>query len=182
MSITTTRLSASRKIPMSEISKAYALAKIAHEGQVYGHKPYFLNHVCKVAMRVKADPNSNPTAVVVAYLHDVVEDTMVTLDDLRSFDFAMDVVDSIDVLTHRRGEQYQAYIQRIIHDGWLTAMVKYHDLMENYTNTVIALEQGAHAPVRQHMEQRLRKYVKAIDALNRVDPSFKRVVGLEEAS
>jgi len=61
------------------VAKAMAFAIKSHGDQMYGDQPY-LAHLDAVAKLVE---NFGLEAVVVAYLHDVVEDTDVTLDDIR---------------------------------------------------------------------------------------------------
>ncbi len=51
--------------------------------------------------------------ITVGILHDLVEDTDWTLDDLRDLGFHKDIIDSVDDLTHREGEAYFDSIERI---------------------------------------------------------------------
>jgi (p)ppGpp synthase/HD superfamily hydrolase len=48
----------------------------------------------------------------VAVLHDVVEDTTVTLDELRREGFSDEVVSAVEHMTHREGESYEDFIER----------------------------------------------------------------------
>ena len=48
----------------------------------------------------------------VAYLHDVLEDTNVTVDELRNM-FSNEIVDGVITLTHRKDESYFEYISRV---------------------------------------------------------------------
>lgn len=114
---------------------AKALARIAHAGQKYGDGlPYFSGHVEPVAQRVIADPGSTPDHARVAYLHDVVEDTEVTIDDLFDLGFSAAVCHAVEVITRVGREDYLKYIQKIADDNGLAALVKFHDLQENYSN------------------------------------------------
>ena len=61
--------------------------------------------LCRVMLRF-ADPVDQTAAV----LHDVVEDTEITLDDLRDAGYKPEVVDAIDALTHHTHESYEQYI------------------------------------------------------------------------
>ena len=118
---------------MIQVDRARALAQIAHAGQKYGKEDYFEAHVSKVADRV-----ANATRIVyghdhviVAYLHDVVEDTVVTLDHLTAFGFKPRIVEAVDALTRRNGEKYFDYIERVKTCGGLAPLVKHHDLLAN---------------------------------------------------
>lgn len=53
---------------------------------------------------------------IVAYLHDIVEDTDFTFRDLDELGFSDDVVSAVDYLTRRPGQTYEQYIQRLM-DG-----------------------------------------------------------------
>jgi (p)ppGpp synthase/HD superfamily hydrolase len=63
-------------------ASAKALALLAHRNQKYGDQPYF-NHLADVVRRVKTI-TQDPEVVCAAWLHDTVEDTDVTIDDIRS--------------------------------------------------------------------------------------------------
>ena len=83
---------------MKFAKEALAFAVEAHKGQKdKGKKPY-IYHPIYVAEHVEGD-----IAKSVAYLHDVVEDTKYTLEDLRNAGFSDEIVDAVDVLTKRDG-------------------------------------------------------------------------------
>lgn len=68
----------------------------------------------------------------VGFLHDVVEDSKLTITDLRGRGVEEDVLDAVDLLTHREGITYQDYVKNIVCSGNLTAMkVKLYDLYQN---------------------------------------------------
>lgn len=50
----------------------------------------------------------------IAWLHDVVEDTGVTLEDLRNYGFPSYIVDGVEAITHLRSETNMAYWQRVL--------------------------------------------------------------------
>jgi len=81
----------------------------AHRGQVDKNgKPYIL-HALRVMLR-----QEDETAQIVGVLHDVVEDTSVTLDDLRAAGFSRQVCEAVDCLTRRPDESYEAMISRVL--------------------------------------------------------------------
>ncbi|MBN1262187.1 MAG: bifunctional (p)ppGpp synthetase/guanosine-3',5'-bis(diphosphate) 3'-pyrophosphohydrolase [Anaerolineae bacterium] len=110
---------------MATLEDAIRLAVERHFGQrdQYG-KPYIL-HPLRVMGRCTTD-----LARTVAVLHDVVEDTPLTLDDLAEAGFAPDVVEAIDQLSRREGETYEAFIERIKPHP-LARAVKLADLEDN---------------------------------------------------
>jgi (p)ppGpp synthase/HD superfamily hydrolase len=116
---------------MSSYYQAAALSRIAHDGQVdKAGEDYFAAHVENVVRIVREELGGSARAEAVAFLHDTVEDTAVTLDDIEAlFDKAMR--DDIDALTRRDGEVYMHYIDRIKARGSRAVMVKHADLLDH---------------------------------------------------
>lgn len=112
------------------INRARAIARIAHAGQKYGCEDYFTKHILDVASRVVGAANATNDHIIVAYLHDTVEDTSVTLADLSAFGFSDEIIAAIDAISRKDGEQYLDYIERCKKND-LAAFVKYHDLKSN---------------------------------------------------
>ncbi|GIV58107.1 MAG: hypothetical protein KatS3mg042_1020 [Rhodothermaceae bacterium] len=91
----------------ASLEDAIVLAARAHRGQRdRAGAPYIL-HVLRVMLAMPDE-----TARMAAVLHDVVEDTACTLDDLRAAGFPEEVVSAVDALTRRPGEPYEAFIRR----------------------------------------------------------------------
>lgn len=85
----------------------------AHAGMVdKGGYPYIF-HPYHVAEQVSGRVGSTEEEVIVALLHDVVEDTDFTLSDLVHLGFSEEVVSAIDAITHRYKESYKDYIERV---------------------------------------------------------------------
>jgi guanosine-3',5'-bis(diphosphate) 3'-pyrophosphohydrolase len=84
---------------MSTLERAIEIAAAAHAGQVdKAGQPYIL-HPLRVMLRVQL-----PHERMAAVLHDVVEDTPVTLDALRAEGFSAEVLDAVAALTKGPGE------------------------------------------------------------------------------
>ncbi len=79
---------------MTTVNDAKTLAENAHRGQKYGSKPY-MYHVSQVV--ALAQPYGE-AATILAYLHDVVEDTSVSLENIEN-QFGSEVAKSLLVLT-----------------------------------------------------------------------------------
>lgn len=105
--------------------KAYALAFHAHLGQVdKAGDPYF-KHVETVS-----DSLSDIRERIVGLLHDVIEDTDLTLNDLRNEGFTSDIIAAVDAITHRENESNTTYYKRILENP-MACHVKIADLTHN---------------------------------------------------
>ncbi len=114
---------------MSTFEDALAIAVQAHRGQVDKAGEPYIMHPLRVMMRV-----TTPVERIVAVLHDVVEDSPTTLDDLRAAGFGEEIVRAVDHLSRRDGETYEDYVERAAQDP-LAHRVKLADLEDNMTIT-----------------------------------------------
>lgn len=104
--------------------EALRLAIRAHDGQYdKGGSPYIL-HPIAVARQVSGENEK-----VLALLHDTVEDTDVTNEEVRK-QFGSEIADALDCLTHRDGESYGEYLSRVMTNK-LAITVKLADLHNN---------------------------------------------------
>ena len=127
---------------------ALQIAQKAHAGQVDKAGKDYILHPMTVASYMDTDIEKT-----IAYLHDVLEDTDVTVDALRKI-FPNEIVDTLITLTHRKDESYFEYIQRVSKSK-LAKKVKVADLLHNLDITRIK------EPTKQDYE-RLEKHKKAI--------------------
>lgn len=79
------------------VKKAYDLANKAHEGQMRKSKDKYITHPVQVAA-ILAELRMDPVTVVTGFLHDVVEDTEYTYDDIAEM-FTTEVADLVDGVT-----------------------------------------------------------------------------------
>jgi (p)ppGpp synthase/HD superfamily hydrolase len=113
---------------MSELlDLAIRIATEAHVGQVDKAGRPYIDHPLRVMRTVEPEGEE---AMMVAILHDVVEDTPTTLADLRRMGFSAAVIDGVNAMTRRPGEGYQEYIERCCGDP-LGRVVKAADLVDN---------------------------------------------------
>ena len=78
-----------------------------------------------------APPSVNePDQKIAAYLHDVIEDTPITADDLLNMGFTPKIVDSIKLLTKDKNVPYEEYLKNIRSDS-IARAVKIADLKHN---------------------------------------------------
>ena len=109
----------------SQESIARAIAERAHAGQVdKAGKPY-IGHPAHVAVSVEGDK-----AKAVAWLHDVVEDTPMTFDDLRAAGIDDEVLAALELLTHDKTVPYMEYVAAI-RENDLARTVQLADLAHN---------------------------------------------------
>ena len=94
----------------NQLSKAIKIATLAHDGQFdKGGMPYIL-HPLHVMNQVR---EYGEEAMIIAVLHDVVEDTCITLESLQEAGFSNRVLNAITYLTHRKEVSYDGYINII---------------------------------------------------------------------
>lgn len=136
----------------SQVEIAKAMAEKAHAGQRdKAGKPY-IEHPAYVAAQVQGEE-----AKAIAWLHDVVEDTSITFEDLLSAGISAQVVDALRLLTHDKSVPYLDYI-RALKRNPLARMVKLADLRHNSDLSRLSKVTSAD-------EERLAKYQKAIQTL-----------------
>lgn len=104
-----------------------------------------------------AEQMDTEDAIIVALLHDVVEDTDYTLDDLRKMGFGDTVIDALTLMTHDPKVPYMDYV-RAIGSNPLATKVKLADLRHNS-------DLGRLTNVDQKALDRVEKYRKAIALL-----------------
>lgn len=107
------------------VQRAYQVARKAHFGQLDKAGVDYIQHPEMVASFVKTDEEK-----AVAYLHDVIEDTDLTLSDLEKLGFSEKILIAVDILTKRRGQPYHTYLE-IVKGDELARVVKLADLKHN---------------------------------------------------
>ncbi|MBX3003669.1 MAG: phosphohydrolase [Anaerolineales bacterium] len=130
---------------MADLATAIQVALTAHAGQQdKAGRPYIL-HPLRLMLRM-----STPEDMIVAVLHDVVEDSQITRADLERMGFAEPILDALDALTHREEQSYEDYIAAIKQVP-LARRVKLADLEDN--SNILRLSE-----VTQASLERLQKY------------------------
>jgi len=137
---------------MSTLEKAIIIATEAHAGQVdKGGNPYIL-HPLRIMLKM-----TSVESMIAAVLHDVIEDTEVTKNDLLDAGFSIDVVDAVVALTRNVDESYMDFIRRAKQNP-VARVVKLGDLEDNSDLSRIP------DPTEKDYE-RLKRYKKAIKEL-----------------
>ena len=107
------------------IEDAVSIAAQAHRGQKDKAGAPYLLHPLRMMLRMDTE-----AAMMAAVLHDVVEDTDWTLERLREVGFSEEVLEALDCLTHREGESYQQFVERV-RTNPIARQVKIADLEDN---------------------------------------------------
>jgi len=137
---------------MSTLERAIAIAARAHAGKVdKAGAPYIL-HPLRVMLKLEGTEER-----MAAVLHDVVEDSDITLEQLRNEDFPDEVVDAVDAVTIRPGEDYDDFVRRAALNR-IGRRVKLADLEDNSD-----LSRIAHPTEKDYA--RLAKYERAIQSI-----------------
>ena len=109
------------------IEDAITIACTAHKGQFDKAGIPYIYHPLRVMEAVYGNHMK-----MAAVLHDVVEDTDVTLEDLRNAKCPARVIGALEVLTKRKDETHERYLIRLIESGNAIALaVKWADVMDN---------------------------------------------------
>ena len=133
---------------MSTLARAIEIAVQAHKGQTRENGLPYVLHPIRVMLHMETEPQ-----MIVAILHDVVEDTETTLEELREEGFASEVIEALALLTHDKAVPYEDYIENIVSNP-IARRVKLADLQDNMTLTEIPL-------MTEGKLRRLEKYHKA---------------------
>ena len=109
------------------VHRAAQIASDAHQGQFRrdGVTPY-ISHPKAVAKQVEGDD----LAETIAWLHDVLEDTSITAQDLAAFGMPAEVVARVQLLTKSDAVEYEQYLKRIKSDP-VAKRVKIADMLAN---------------------------------------------------
>lgn len=110
---------------MDMLNKALIIASKAHKGQLDKGGVDYILHPVYVALRLDNDDEK-----ITALLHDTIEDTDLTIDDIIGYGFKKEIVEAISLLTRDKGMDYFDYIKRL-KPNKLAVKVKLADLRHN---------------------------------------------------
>lgn len=136
------------------------MTRLAAETAYRAHKdqtdkagfPYIL-HPVHVAEQMKTEETT-----IVALLHDVIEDSSFTAEDISAMGFSDDIIEALKLLTHDKNTDYFEYVLKI-KDNPIARAVKIADLTHNSDLSRLP-------NVTQKDILRVEKYKKAIEILN----------------
>jgi len=105
--------------------QALAIAVKAHAGQTDKMGDPYIFHPLRIMFKMHSEPER-----IVAILHDVVEDSEITLEDLRRKGFSKKIIAAVDAMTKRPHEDYDDYVKRVSGNP-LARVIKVADLEDN---------------------------------------------------
>ena len=137
----------------SMVDLALSIARQAHEGQLDKAGGDYIEHPIYVASQVDTEEEK-----AVALLHDVIEDSSVTAEELLNAGLPETVVTAIQILSKKKGQDYQTYLENVKSNP-LARVIKLADLKHNSDLSRLS-------SVTDKDLERLEKYKKAIDYLS----------------
>lgn len=156
---------------MATLERAIELAAKAHAGQRDKEGLPYILHPLRVMMAVGAGD-----ARTVAVLHDTLEDTDLTEDDLRRAGFSEDVIAAVKAVTRGKNERFGGYVVRASRIG-VAREVKLADLADNTRLDRLILR-----PARADADMaRMRRYLLAHKFLTgqHTEEEYLRLMGDE---
>ncbi len=137
------------------LEKAIQIAINAHSGQVdKGSSPYIL-HLIRVM-----NAGATTEEKICGMLHDLVEDTDWTFEQLRNEGFDERIIEALKCLTKNEGEGYDSFIQRVITNS-IAIKVKLSDLQDN-------MDIRRLSEITEKDRERLNKYLRAYKYLKSI--------------
>lgn len=140
-------------LPVADLAKV--IATVAHLGQTDKAGEPYIDHPAAVAAFV-AEAHEN--VIAAAWLHDVLEDTSVTEETLRSLGCPWEVVNAVKALTRREDDQGDEYYERVGQNS-IARVVKRADIRHNTDPRRLAKLDDA------TQLRLIRKYAHALEAL-----------------
>ena len=133
--------------------KAMKVCYRAHKKQVDKSGVPYVFHPFHVAEQMTTEAST-----IVALLHDVVEDTKYTLDDIAALGFGKEIVEAVALMTHEKDVPYMDYVAKL-KDNPIAREVKLADLAHNSDPARLGKIKGKN---KRKAKERLEKYQKAM--------------------
>ena len=132
--------------------KAMKICFEAHKNQTDKNGIPYIFHPIHLAEQM-----TDEDSICVALLHDVVEDTAITFEQLESEGFSKDIIDALKLMTHDDSIPYMDYV-KVIKTNSIATAVKLADLKHNSDLTRLDV-------VDEKALKRVEKYKQAIELL-----------------
>ena len=145
--------------------KAINIAYNKHNGQIgkdgipyFCHPYHVAERIDKLCKKASMSKEKHEDLICVALLHDILEDTDMTVDSLYQEGFSDSIVHAVIALTRQKGETYNDYIKRCRENAY-AAVIKTFDLVHN-------MDLSRLDNLTDIDEKRCKKYKKALSLLN----------------
>ena len=135
-----------------KIKKALEIAFDAHKDQVDKAGLPYIYHPFYLATQMETEDS-----IIVALLHDVVEDSHYTFEQIESYAFSASIMAALRLLTHEDSEDYITYIHRV-KENELARIVKLADLKHNSDESRLS-------HIDDKVRERLNRYAESIKIL-----------------
>ena len=110
---------------IATLEDAILIAAEAHKGQTDKAGACYILHPLRMMMKMKTEAE-----MMTAILHDVIEDSVWTIEKLRDAGFPEEVLKAVEGVTNREGESYEQFIERAGRNP-IARQVKIADLEDN---------------------------------------------------
>ena len=135
-----------------KVKKALEIAFDAHKDQVDKAGLPYIYHPFYLATQMETEDS-----IIVALLHDVVEDSHYTFEEIESYGFSPSIITALRLLTHEDSEDYITYIHRV-KENELARIVKLADLKHNSDESRLS-------HMDDKVRERLNRYAESIKIL-----------------
>lgn len=157
------------------VAMAYKVAVNAHRSVNRKNGEPYINHPLRVAQLVKDYPAET---VAVALLHDTVEDTELSIADLRLL-FPESVCMSVEALTHADDEEYADAIHRVCSGSHVAMVVKLADTLDNSSESQLECFDEARRERKKVKYAKARKTIlQVIESQNPLRDSINRELAI----
>ncbi|QUH21877.1 GTP pyrophosphokinase [Alkaliphilus sp. B6464] len=148
---------------MNLLEQAIIIATKAHAGQIDKGGNLYILHPLSIMLKMPDDRSK-----IVAVLHDIIEDTSITPEDLKNLGFGDDILIPLDYLTRKKNETYMEFVRRAAQHP-VSKLVKMADIENNMDLTRIS------NPTKKDYD-RVKKYEKALKILKMDDQENERTI------
>ncbi|SHO59172.1 GTP pyrophosphokinase [Vibrio quintilis] len=142
----------------NSLDLAIQIATQAHSGQIdKAGQPYVL-HPLRVMFQFDSEKER-----IVAVLHDVIEDSDMSLSEIKCCGFSDEITEALDCLSRKQAESYDDFIDRILTNK-LACIIKIEDIKDNLNVTRL----------NKLQEKDLKRIYKYHQALGRLNNQFQK--------
>lgn len=160
---------------MKTLTETYEFIKEAHDGVFdKGGVEYYLHPVAVEKLLTEMFDDVTIDMRHAALLHDVVEDTDYTLDDLREMGYNENILTMVALLTKKDGETYAEYLDRLINSKNIGAQkVKYAD---SFHNSLLERLDYLSEDTQEYLKKKYRKSkAKLMESITELEDAYEKV-------